>query len=373
MKIFKKKNSRKTMPFNEVIMDMYKDENKSGEKMTTETNQKKEQKKEVVKNIAFCAGMLGALAAGVILVANSDMCASGTIEMTSSDTNSDDLNKGSFSNGNFGGDPIVSTSTTEPTSTVSSSQLENSNSDVTEPTIKKVTADDVVQLSKTYAEYVNKTAILATENYKFAELKPEDLYAITYLANISFIDSEETDKLIEMGAIQENFHEMVGNNDKFLGLYITDTINKIYNKDTNIIDLKLLMVDEHDKSVADMMQKMITDSVTNTKDENLENYKHLVFYFGENMTYTQGEYDYSTSPFEDDIDELTTGGKFLLGFTAVTMDKIYSNAGIKNARYSNIIKENAGNASNIINTFYDECRKPVQTETEISITLSKII
>lgn len=367
-----KKNSRKPMPLNEVIMNMYNKENESGEKITTEANQKKEQRKKLAKNIAIGAGCLGVLAGAIILVNGASGCVkSNSTEMTSSDTNSDDLTKGSFSSINVGGDPIVSTSTTSSTSTVSSSQSENSNSDSAEPTIIKVTADDVVELSKKYAEYVNKTAVLVSEKYKFSEIKPEDLYAITYLANISFIDNEETEKLIEMGVIKENFHEMVGSNDKFLGLYITDTINKVYDKNTNIIDLTLLMVDEHDKSVADIMQKMITDSITNTKEENLANYKHLVFYFGENMTYTEGEYDYRTSPFEDDIDELTTGGKFLLGFTAVTMDKVYSNAGIKNTRYSKIIKENAGNSSNIINTFYDECRKPVRDETETSKTLVK--
>lgn len=238
------------------------------------------------------------------------------------------------------------------------------------PAIINVTAEDVIKLSQSYATYINKTATLSHRNYKFEEIKPEELYSVVYLANIDFVSKEETARLIANGIISDNIQNNVANSFYFYELYANDTINKISEGKTNTIDLSLLLVNEHDKEVAVTMNKIMTDSISANKETNYKNYMDTVYYYAEGVTIDNNTYDHSKSVYTSDRDKLSVGADYTLSYSASCIDEISKMNGVATEYYSQIMYKGRVDFSNVVSMF-NGCKLPEQIENNNSKTLVK--
>lgn len=319
--------------------------------------------KKIVIFSVTCAGLFGG---GVALVNN---IGRGPIDeiSVSDDTK---LNSNSETSSSVVSDESESSIVVESTS--STSTEESDILDSVNPSIRS-TAEDVVILSETFAEYINKTVTLKKEDYIFSEVETKDVIAFATLGNIDSISKGEFSRLIDKDLVIDNFHSLIsGKRFSYLfGIIASDTYTKAREGREDFIDLSLILVDKKDQEVLKTLQKMMVNSSKLTPEENKANYQHVVFYFGEDMASYEGEYDYRTSPFGGDISELSTGGKFIAGLYASIMDTVYKEKGVTNERYSEILNRNVTDVTNLINTFYDnKCVSNEEVE-ETSKTLVK--
>lgn len=323
--------------------------------------------KKRIKKIAIYAGAGAILIGGGIALGNGIGRSSVETMSVSDDTK---LNSNSDINSSVVTESSVSSSVTESSTSTTESDILDS----VEPSIR-LTAEDVVVLSEKYAEYINKTATLKTEDYAFSEVETKDVIEFATLCNIDFISKEELARLIDKGLVSDNFHSIMQNKrlSYLFGIMASDTYTNAREGKTDMIDPSLILVDEKDKKVLQTLRQMMIDSSIATLEENKANYQHVVFYFGEDMQSYQGEYDYKTSPFGGDVSELSTGGQFMAGLYASIMDTVYNEKGATNKRYSQILNRNVTDVTNLINTFYDECAvlDDKQNETESQKTLTK--
>ncbi len=252
-------------------------------------------------------------------------------------------------------------------------KLETENAEVidledVEPVYIEMSAEDVVALSRSFSEYVNKTATLSHKNYKFDAVTPEELYSVVYLANIDSISKEETSRLIEAGLISDNIQTNVVNSFNFYELYSDDTINKIMEEKTNIIDLSLILANKQDQKVAETMNKIMIDSINASEDQNYKNYMDTVFYYAEDVTLNDNNYIYGASIYNTDRDELSVGADYTLGYTAICINEISKMNGVSNQYASEILSNGANDFSNVVGIF-NGCK--ISTEIEDNKTLVK--
>lgn len=337
------------------------------------------------KNIKIFAGCAAVLLAGGIALTSCSGCQNKdkTPSSSSVDNNTNNTNTSKTTTSNT----ITSTTTTKPIvkdeneiiETTESGEVESNETKETEdseiidfediePVYIEMSAEDVVTLSRTFSEYVNKTATLSHENYKFDKVTPEDLYSVVYLANIDSISKEETSRLIDAGLISDNIQTNVVNSFNFYELYSDDTINKIMEEKTNIIDLSLILANKHDQAVAETMNKIIIDSIDANTAENYKNYMDTVFYYAEDVTLSGNNYDYSKSIYETDRDELSVGADYTLGYTAICINEISKMNGVSNQYASEILSNGANDFSNVVGIF-NGCK--ISTEIEDNKTLVK--
>lgn len=234
------------------------------------------------------------------------------------------------------------------------------------PVVIKNTAEDLVKLSRSFATYVNKTATLSHENYKFEEIKPEDLYSVIYLANIETFDKEETERLIENGIISDNILNNVADSFYFYELYADDTINKIAEGKTNIIDLSMIMSDEKGQEVAKTMNGIMTGSINATKEQNTKNYMDTVFYYAEGVTFAENDYDYRKSIYSTDRDALSVGADYTLSYAASCIDEIFKMKGVATKTYSDIMYEGRVDFSNVVQVFNGCMLEEQKTEDKVN-------
>lgn len=323
--------------------------------------------KKRIKKIAIYAG------AGAILFGSGIALGNG-IGRVSVDTMSVSDDTKSNSNSDINSSVVTESSVSSSVTESNTLSIESNVLDSVEPSIR-LTAEDVVILSEESAKHINDTATLKTEDYVFSEVETDDVIEFATLCNIDFISKEELARLIDKDLVSDNFHSIMQNKrlSYLFGIMASDTYTKAREGKTDMIDPSLILVDEKDKKVLQTLRQMMIDSSTATFEENKNNYQHVVFYFGEDMQSYQGEYDYTTSPFEGDVSELSTGGKFMAGLYASIMDTVYNEKGVTNKRYSEVLNRNVTDVTNLINTFYDECAvlDDNQNEIESQKTLTK--
>ena len=266
--------------------------------------------------------------------------------------NNDDTSTNSdndiFNSDTSNSDSNISNSAT--TSNSDTSNVEDSFVDFT-PVYLDFKAEDVIKLSESFAEYLNKEATLSHVNYKFCEIKPKDLYSVVYLANIDNISKEETETLIEAELISSNIQKNIENSFYFYNLYTDDTINKIDEGKTNLIDLSFILSNKHDIKTFNIMNKIMIDSITNTPEENYKNYVDTAFYYASGVTISNSTYDYSQSVYETDRDKLTVGGNYTLSFVATTIDFISFNNKVATKGVSKILQSGANDFANVTSIF----------------------
>ena len=307
------------------------------------------------KNVKIFAG-IAALALGGALTLTCCSGCQGDIEPTVSYSNSDLGNKPSQTTSKT----TSSTTTTAPKENVEP-EIENESMEETEeieieledvePVYQSMSAEEMVTLSNSFSSYINKAATLSHNNYKFAEITPEDLYSVVYLANIDIISKEETARLIEAGIISDNIQTNVVNSFNFYELYSDDTINKIMEGKTDLIDLSLILANKHDQAVAQTMNKIMIDSIKADNSVAYKNYMDTVFYYAEDVTLYNTEYDYSQSIYETDRDKLSVGGDYTLGYVAVCIDEISKMKGVANVYASEVLTNGANDFSNVVGVF----------------------
>lgn len=318
------------------------------------------QKKGIKGKIAICAGVT-VLAVGTIVLCKS--CARGEVEnITKGETKTSTSSSITvevtttpvtteipFTTTNAA--TTSNSSSAETTLTEPNSNRENSVLEDAVPAVVYISAEDVVKLSRSYATYINKTATLSHKNYKFDEVKPEELYSVVYLANIDSVSASETQKLIEYGIISDNIETNVADSFNFYELYADDTINKIAEGKKNIIDLSLIITDKKGQDTAKIMNGIMTDSISATKEENTKNYIDTSMYYAEGVTLVDNSYDFSKSIYPTDRDELSVGADYTLSYAASCIDEIMKNKGVATKYYSDIMYNGRVDFSNVVQVF----------------------
>lgn len=313
-------------------------------------------------------------AAGIISIANCSGCINGE---DSSIYNSDDVNSDNkdnnasnptSNNDNNGSnsstvetqEQVKSNETTETSDDIESFEstdipetMDADNMEFDFNNKSKLTADDLVKMSESFSEYVNKTAVLSHKYYKYEKLKPEDLYPVIFLGNITRFSKEEILELIDRGIISDNHNTNEINSYDFFELYHNDTLNKIMEGRTDIIDLSLILSDERDIEIANTMNTVITDFVSESWSVNYKNYMDTVYYYAGNVTLYNNQYDYSQSIYSTDRSGLSVGADYVLCFAATVIDSIAENNNMANQYSSKMIFDNAYDHSNIASVFND--------------------
>lgn len=330
--------------------------------------------KEISKNKK---ALLAVLTGGIVLIGGCS--GKQNIENESSIISSVDSSSNVDDN-TIGGDPNTSSNSSDTTSsnvqTDSSTSMDSNNSTDSdtiddedyinidnEPSVyKNITAEDVVKLSRSFAEYLNKFAKLSDEYYVFSEIKPSNAYSSVYLTSIDNVNKEETERLIESDLLNENIKENIVNAFPISNLIRDDASNKMitaYNNEEKVdendfIDLSLILTNEADIETFKIMRQIMVEAVNNPETRE-KNYKDLVYYYmmGENIY--DDSYDYSKSIFTTDRSSLTVGGDYILRNMAYSIMQINKATKTDNASYNEMLDASLSNYANIMQVFDDKC------------------
>lgn len=178
-----------------------------------------------------------------------------------------------------------------------------------------MTAEDLVKLSESYAEYVNRIGNFNFENCKYNKFEAKDLYSTVYLTNIDCFTNEETQRLIDNGIINDDIGSVVRNSFQFYSFYETDTYHKANKGDTNFIDLSMIFVnDDKAKKVTNTMNKVLSELSTADNTKISSNFVDTYAFFAQGTTLPVSNYDYSKSIYESDRSQLSAGSIYTLNF-----------------------------------------------------------
>lgn len=239
---------------------------------------------------------------------------------------------------------VATTEDTEPSEVVEIDDFK--------PVVVKLTAEDILIMSRDFADYLNRFDGFKHRNYKFDAFDMTDLYSVIYLTNIDYVDAKETKKLIEGGFISDNIYTNIENSFHFFSFYVTHSTNRIQDGRSDIIDISQIFVDKKGIKSYNTMYNMMTSYNSNKKSKNLKNYSDLVFYFAENTTIKNRKgYDYRTSAFSDDREVLAVGSDFTLCRVAGIIGEIAKVQGLAESEYIKIFDQGREDISDIIRVF----------------------
>lgn len=183
------------------------------------------------------------------------------------------------------------------------------------PAVVYMTAEDLVKLSESYAEYVNRIGNFNFENCKYNKFEAKDLYSTVYLTNIDCFTDEETQRLIDNGIINDDIGSVVRNSFQFYSFYETDTYHKANKGDTNFIDLSMIFVnDDKAKKVTNTMNKVLSEFSTADNTKISSNFVDTYAFFAQGTTLPVSNYDYGKSIYESDRSQLSAGSIYTLNF-----------------------------------------------------------
>ena len=244
-------------------------------------------------------------------------------------------------------------------------------SDEIVPAVVYMTAEDLVKLSKSYAEYVNKVGVLTTENYTYNEFEAKDLYSTVYLSNIECFTAEETERLIENGIINDNIYSICENSWNFLTFYQGDTLYKVRNKKTNLIDLSMLFVnDEKAEKTFETMNTVLNEMNTADSNKLSSNFVDTYAYFAAGVELPVSNYDYSKSIYTSDRSQLAAGSVYALSYAAEVIKDLSVEKGVATWTVGNTLSEVINDRSNIVRIF-DGCTATKENTNEPSKVLTK--
>lgn len=239
------------------------------------------------------------------------------------------------------------------------------------PAVVYMTAEDLVKLSKTYAEYINKVGVFTTENYTYNKFEAKDLYSAVYLSNIDCFTDEETKRLIDNGIINDDIGSVVVNSFGFFNFYQTDTYHKAKNGDKNLIDLSMLFVnDKKAEKTFETMNTVLGEMSTADSNKLSSNFVDTYAYFAAGVELPVSNYDYSKSIYTSDRSQLAAGSVYALSYAAEVIKDLSVEKGVATWTVGNTLSEVINDRSNIVRIF-DGCTATKENTNEPSKVLTK--
>ena len=236
------------------------------------------------------------------------------------------------------------------------------------PAVVYMTAEDLVKLSKTYAEYVNKVGVFTTENYVYNKFEAKDLYSAVYLSNIDCFTDEETKRLIDNGIINDDIGSVIVNSFGFFNFYQTDTYHKAKNGDKNLIDLSMLFVnDKKAEKTFETMNNVLNEMSTADSSKLSSNFVDTYAYFAAGVELPVENYDYSKSIYTSDRSQLAAGSVYALSYAAEVIKDLSVEKGATTWAVGNTLSEVINDRSNIVRIF-EGCRASKENETQKIMT-----
>lgn len=236
------------------------------------------------------------------------------------------------------------------------------------PAVVYMTAEDLVKLSKTYAEYVNKVGVFTTENYVYNKFEAKDLYSAVYLSNIDCFTDEETKRLIDNGIINDDIGSVIVNSFGFFNFYQTDTYHKAKNGDKNLIDLSMLFVnDKKAEKTFETMNNVLNEMSTADSSKLSSNFVDTYAYFAAGVELPVENYDYSKSIYTSDRSQLAAGSVYALSYAAEVIKDLSVEKGVATWTVGNTLSEVINDRSNIVRIF-EGCRASKENETQKIMT-----
>ena len=239
------------------------------------------------------------------------------------------------------------------------------------PAVVYMTAEDLVKLSKTYAEYINKVGVFTTENYAYNKFEAKDLYSGVYLSNIDCFTDEETKRLIDNGIINDDIGSVVVNSFGFFNFYQTDTYHKAKNGDKNLIDLSMLFVnDKKAEKTFETMNAVLGEMSTADSNKLSSNFVDTYAYFAAGVELPVSNYDYSKSIYTSDRSQLVAGSVYALSYAAEVIKDLSVEKGVATWAVGNTLSEVINDRSDIVRIF-DGCTATKENANEPSKVLTK--
>ena len=239
------------------------------------------------------------------------------------------------------------------------------------PAVVYMTAEDLVKLSKTYAEYINKVGVFTTENYTYNKFEAKDLYSAVYLSNIDCFTDEETKRLIDNGIINDDIGSVVVNSFGFFNFYQTDTYHKAKNGDKNLIDLSMLFVnDKKAEKIFETMNTVLGEMSTADSNKLSSNFVDTYAYFAAGVELPVSNYDYSKSIYTSDRSQLSVGSIYTLSFATEVIKNLSVEKGAATWTVGNTLSEVINDRSDIIRVF-EGCTISKENANEPSKVLTK--
>lgn len=247
--------------------------------------------------------------------------------------------------------------------TIESEKEVTTDSNDFEPAVVYMTADDLVKLSKSYAEYINKVGVFDNENYSYDKFEAKDLYSAVYLSNIDCFTDEETRKLIDNGIINDDIGSVVVNSFGFFNFYQTDTYHKVQNGNQNFIDLSMLFAnDSKAEKVFETMTTVLNDMGTNDMAKISNDFIDTYAYFAAGVELPVSNYDYSKSIYTSDRSQLSAGAIYALSYTAEVIKDLSVEKGVTTWSIGNTFSEVINDRSNIVRIFEGCVSEPEKNE-----------
>ena len=259
----------------------------------------------------------------------------------------------------------------EPVEVIIGSDATKEELDEILPAVVYMTAEDLVKLSKTYAEYINKVGVFTTENYTYNKFEAKDLYSAVYLSNIDCFTDEETKRLIDSGIINDDIGSVVVNSFGFFNFYQTDTYHKAKNGDKNLIDLSMLFVnDKKAEKTFETMNTVLGEMSTADSNKLSSNFVDTYAYFAAGVELPVSNYDYSKSIYTSDRSQLAAGSVYALSYAAEVIKDLSVEKGVATWTVGNTLSEVINDRSNIVRIF-DGCTATKENTNEPSKVLTK--
>ena len=259
----------------------------------------------------------------------------------------------------------------EPVEVIIGSDATKEELDEILPAVVYMTAEDLVKLSKTYAEYINKVGVFTTENYTYNKFEAKDLYSAVYLSNIDCFTDEETKRLIDSGIINDDIGSVVVNSFGFFNFYQTDTYHKAKNGDKNLIDLSMLFVnDKKAEKTFETMNAVLGEMSTADSNKLSSNFVDTYAYFAAGVELPVSNYDYSKSIYTSDRSQLAAGSVYALSYAAEVIKDLSVEKGVATWTVGNTLSEVINDRSNIVRIF-DGCTATKENTNEPSKVLTK--
>lgn len=247
--------------------------------------------------------------------------------------------------------------------TIESENEDNTDSNDFEPAVVYMTAEDLVKLSKSYAEYINKVGVFNQENCNYDKFEAKDLYSAVYLSNIDCFTDKETRRLIDNGIINDDIGSVVVNSFGFFNFYQTDTYHKVQNGDQNFIDLSMLFAnDSKAENVFETMTTVLNDMGTNDTAKVSSNFIDTYAYFAAGVELPVSDYDYSKSIYTSDRSQLSVGSMYALSYTAEVIKDLSVEKGVTTWAIGNTFSRVINDRSNIVRIFEGCVIEPEKNE-----------
>lgn len=331
-------------------------------------------KMKKIRNLVVFGGAAVILGGTVGLVSCQNSCKSATNDdlKPNDDISKSDVGNNLSSNGHDTTSSEVYNSELDVVETVEmtfddTKEEDNDDLDV-EPAIVYMSAEELVKLSNSYADYINKIGEFNTENCNYDKFEAKDLYSAVYLSNIDCFTNEETQRLIDNGIINDDIASIMVDSFNFFNFYQTDTYHKAMNGNKNLIDLSMIFInDKKANNISNTMNTVLNEISTSDTSKISSNFVDTYAFFARGTTLPVSNYDYSKSIYQSDRSQLSVGSMYALSFEAEVVKDLSVYKGVTTYAVGQNLSEVLGDQSNIVRVF-EGCLENKEKEQEKSMT-----